>query len=1245
MQHKLRISFCALMASSFLVNIANAEEVTVLGEKSLTSVSVNEQLGEMGKNLDSENLIIKGGTVETVRNGKVSKGTLIGKYGLQSVEYGGQTEEVKVRGGEQIVLGDGSYAYNSEIHGEGETSGQQNVYDDGAAFFTDVMSGGEQNLSTWFGEVGGLAVDTRVFAGGLQSVFAGGKANTVTLEDGALQRVYAGGRVETLTINSGANSLIYSGAILQGEVKVNGSGRLRLYAGDKGQQTKAEEIILNGKEAKLYSIATEVDGSSSLIQKLSGEGSVIFTSTVSNSTESSPYYSLLYIDDLSGNIHFNLRANFAENYGDYLLVEKGVGNHTISVVDSGAEILNSFFHPLDLITDKRGKAHFSLKNHSGEKAEAVDGGAYMYDLKQKNSENGGGKIWYLAAAEKVSTAVITSPNTALPIPRSFGKEEDMTVLQDPIVSSYTNDFGIGEDIFILQSSVLSDDNVVYISDVGEVGVHKWSINNMVEGSGTLYIEAGGFSKNTTIANGGSEVVAEQGVSKSTIIYEGGQQRVEGGGTAMETEIYGGNQLVFGEGDVNDGVVSSTAYNTTIYGQGETLGQQSVYDDGVVSETKIMRGGVQNLAKWFADDEGFALKSGGLAMNTEVFEGGMQRVLTGGEADIVTLYAGAIQVVDAGGYVKNLTINSGANSWVFSGAILGEKITVNDLGQLHLYAGDYKLRTTVEDINLIGEESKLYSIAGISDGRSSYIQNLSGVGKVIFTSAEPSLHYSQLYIDNLSGSMHFNFNVSLAEGKGDTLFIQNGGGFHTISVVDSGIEIVDPSSKDLNLIVDQSGKAHFTLKKFSGAKISAVDGGTYTYGLKQKDGEDGSKKIWYLSAVYIDSFPRRGRSRRNLEHNQAVSVLSTIPIQEDLVNKSLCSNSSCLSNHHLPNEKQQSVVSTDNQSLADQMILRPSDQDQAFTQLRQEPSVSHFLTTPSTDAVLSMSVVPQLVFHNELQTVRAGRGILDRNKKNAALWTYAIKSKENIATGHTDFKLEQTGVVLGITGLSELTNGEFYIGGFGSYDQARVAHARGGISGITTYSIGAYATYFDHSGWYVDSILKYNRYQNGLKAVSTNGLDIEGNYTQWAVGSSFEAGYRIKTSKSSWLQPYAQFTWMQVEGKEIKLSNKMTGDIRPSTSLRSEVGLSLGYEFGLGIDTSSLIYITAAWLRENKDNNRTTINKLHKFTTDLSGNAGKLGVGLSSLVSDKLKLYAEAHYVKGRKVKQSLQGILGVRYSF
>lgn len=69
----------------------------------------------------------------------------------------------------QSVLGEGSHAYNSEIHGECETSGQQNVYDDGAAFFTDVMSGGEQNLSTKLKDSRGLSVDTRFFARGYRA--------------------------------------------------------------------------------------------------------------------------------------------------------------------------------------------------------------------------------------------------------------------------------------------------------------------------------------------------------------------------------------------------------------------------------------------------------------------------------------------------------------------------------------------------------------------------------------------------------------------------------------------------------------------------------------------------------------------------------------------------------------------------------------------------------------------------------------------------------------------------------------------------------------------------------------------------------------------------------------------------------------------------------------------------------------------------------------------------------------------
>ncbi|MET3589429.1 hypothetical protein ABID23_000511, partial [Bartonella silvatica] len=879
MQCKLGLNFWALMISGSLVKIAHADGVASQGEKLLAPVEIIEVLKR-----SRESFVIENGQVEIVKNGESSKGTLIGEYGLQTVEYGGQTEDAKIYGGEQFILGEGSYAYNSEVYGQGETSGQQNVYDEAVALFTNVRSGGEQNLDTWLADTGGLAIDTKVFAAGVQNVFAGGRANTVTLESGALQRVYAGGHVETLTINDEAISLVYAGAVLEGTVKVNGSGKISLYAGGQENKTTVEEIILNGKKSQLRSVATKADGSSTSIQTLSGHGTVIFTSThiPTDPSKVNSYYSLLHVGDLSGSIEFNFRAHFKEQYGDYLLIKNGSGHHTISVMDSGPEITNSSFYGVDLITDKSGKADFALKKHSGKMAEIVDGGAYMYHLKQRDDK--GGKIWYLVAIEKKIPIPPSSPQLPT-IAGALGKET--TILQDPIISSYTNDFSFyaddfraDEDRFILRNSTLSDDNIAVNP--------KWSINNTVEGTGILYIEEGGLSKNTTILNGGSEVVGEQGISESAIVYEYGIQRVEGGGSALNAEIYGGEQTIFGDSYVNGGIVGSSAYNTKVYGQGDALGQQNVYDDGMAVGTKVMDGGVQTLAKWFVEDDSFLEKSGGLAFNTEVFSGGIQRVLAGGEADVVILHRHAAQEVHSGATVKNLMIEEKANSWVFAGAVLGGKIKVGNWGMLHLYAGGDSSHTQytnhhtmAEDIDLEDEEARLYAITDDSDDKISYIQKLSGVGRVIFTSSGNDLYYSQLYVDDLSGSMHFDFNVSLAEGKGDYLFIQNGSGDHTISVIDSGIEIADLSSTDLDLIVDQSGGANFTLKSFSGVKIGGVDGGTYIYGLKQKNDEDGSKKIWCLSAVYNDNIPRRGRLPRHLRGDQQVSVSSpsVLPVQQ------------------------------------------------------------------------------------------------------------------------------------------------------------------------------------------------------------------------------------------------------------------------------------------------------------------------------------------------------------------------------
>ncbi|MDD9334281.1 MAG: autotransporter outer membrane beta-barrel domain-containing protein, partial [Bartonella sp.] len=453
--------------------------------------------------------------------------------------------------------------------------------------------------------------------------------------------------------------------------------------------------------------------------------------------------------------------------------------------------------------------------------------------------------------------------------------------------------------------------------------------------------------------------------------------------------------------------------------------------------------------------------------------------------------------------------------------------------------------------------------------SALIKKLSGNGTVSFIPDQAQPRYSHLYIEDLSGelgSLHFRFNTTIAEDRGDYLFIENGDGNHMISVVDSGSEISNPLSRHRDLVTDKSGGSHFTLVDLSGVKVNAVDGGTYMYSLRQR--QDNSGKIWYLAADHFD---------------------------------------------------------------------KPTPPDQDLDPL---PT-----TTPSTDAMLSLAVAPELVFNNELQSLRVGRGVLGRNKKNTALWTYGIKGRDRLATGHTHFRLDQTGIILGVDRLNELMKGDFYIGGFGSYDQARITHARGGVSNMDAYSVGAYATYFDNQGWYLDSVLKYNYYTNNLKAISTNGFGVQGDYNQWAIGASFEAGYYFNMAPDTWIQPYTQLTGIRVSGREVKLSNQMVGDVNSSTSLRSEAGLSVGHKFNLKNDAHLMTYITTAWLREYIDRNHTTINNQHKFITNLSRDAGKLGIGLHSLIGNNLSLYAETHYLKGRKVEQSLQGIVGLRYSF
>lgn len=125
------------------------------------------------------------------------------------------------------------------------------------------------------------------------------------------------GYVKDLIIKNQAQSWLHPGATLEGSTMIHDSGRIYLYAGPDQSRTEVEKIVLNDRDTRLYAIASDMDGESSLIENLSGNGRVIFMSTILN-----PHYSKLEVGHLSGNLHFRLNTNFAEQRGDQLLIKK-----------------------------------------------------------------------------------------------------------------------------------------------------------------------------------------------------------------------------------------------------------------------------------------------------------------------------------------------------------------------------------------------------------------------------------------------------------------------------------------------------------------------------------------------------------------------------------------------------------------------------------------------------------------------------------------------------------------------------------------------------------------------------------------------------------------------------------------------------------------------------------------------------------------------------------------------------------
>ncbi|MEN3929523.1 autotransporter outer membrane beta-barrel domain-containing protein [Microvirga sp. W0021] len=717
-------------------------------------------------------------------------------------------------------------------------------------------------------------------------------------------------------------------------------------------------------------------------------------------------------------------------------------------------------------------------------------------------------------------------------------------------------------------------------------------NITIEKGGLLYAFDGGTLQNSTIYGQANIYYAnlnETGRGINNTVASGGVYYTYLGAQSDGTKVLaGGNEYVQTNATSNGSIIYSggaqqvSSFSTANNARIEAGGSQYVIGNAEAHNT-IVAGGAQYAYKASSGTTGAGLV--GLLYNSTVSGNGRQQIQDGGLAFDTTFYDQSFQLVYADSITHNTYLHDSTISKIYDGGQATGEMQVYDQSELQLVAAATN-GAFAENVQLNGENTKVVVLSGTDDQDSASIGTLNGNGIVYFR--HDTENYVRLNVDNLSGSMLFRFSTSIADGRGDYLTIQNGSGSHQVVVMDSGAEITSPATTTLDLITDASAGASFSLASLTGVNTAAVDGGTYMYTLNNRD--EAAGRIWFLAAGYVENPP------------------PVVPPTVDPV---------------------------------------PTPTPEPVPTPSPAPQVTDLRTTPSTDALISMSVAPGMMFANELGNLRFRKGdlgFMSDSQRKGGVWARVIGSSATYSPSVAKFRMQQEGFEAGTDYLFDMSGGKGLVGVFASYSQADIKHKRGGTSRIGSTSVGLQLGYFADNGFYVDGILKYNNFDNDLRAISTNGYSVSGSYDRNAFGGSLEAGYAKEFSNGWFIEPYVKLTYFSVEGKTVHLSNGMKGKMSAYESLTSEIALTIGKT----IKTEDVIwkpYVTAGWSYEFMDSNKVVINDLNQFNTNFTGSMGRIGVGVSAQLKSGFLIYGEVNYRAGRNVTAPVQANFGLRYQF
>ena len=304
-----------------------------------------------------------------------------------------------------------------------------------------------------------------------------------------------------------------------------------------------------------------------------------------------------------------------------------------------------------------------------------------------------------------------------------------------------------------------------------------------------------------------------------------------------------------------------------------------------------------------------------------------------------------------------------------------------------------------------------------------------------------------------------------------------------------------------------------------------------------------------------------------------------------------------------------------------------------------------ITTPGTRSVIGLFSAAPTVWYGELTSLRSRMGELRYGKTEGGAWTRAYGNKYNMsAAGSSAYQQNQQGISYGADAALPTSSGQWVVGVLGGYSRSDLDIAAGTSGRVDSYYLGAYTTWLSDSGYYVDAILKANRFKNKSDVRMSDGTKSAGDYTNNGIGASVEAGKHINRADDWFVEPYLQGSALWVSGQSYSLDNSMDARGNKADSFLGKVGTNVGRNFPMERGGYIQPYVKVTMAHEFAKSNRVKVNR-NTFSNDLSGNRGEVGAGIAAQFTDVLQLHADVDYSKGENIEQPWGVNVGMRYNW